>query len=108
MSKDKQISIENSKGMVIDGPIGTYDTDSSGERLDVEGADISSLPKDGVLNIEHADTEKQGFSSVIGKCIYAKKILTKADVTHPRELYFWKKLESPFIYDLCLRLTIGQ
>jgi hypothetical protein len=93
-----KIDIDNAKSTIIDGVLATSDIDSSGESLNIEGADISSLTKDGVLNREHADPEKHGFDSIIGKCILAKKILKEEDCTNARERFFFEKVEGPFIY----------
>jgi 8-oxo-dGTP pyrophosphatase MutT (NUDIX family) len=84
---------------VIDGAIATAAIDSSGETMDIEGCDISSLPKDGLLNFEHKNSENGGsFVSIIGKCIKAKKIFTESDCENGRERMYWNDIKLPFIY----------
>jgi len=83
--------------MIIDGLVSVESPDKSAETLSIEGADISSLVG-GSLNREHADTKEFGFSSVVGKCIYAVKLIKRTDCSNDRELSFWDKWELPCIY----------
>lgn len=91
------------RGLIMDGAIGSEQVDSSGEVLDVEGCDVSSLPKDGVLNYEH-EGEQPGtgdFSSIVGKCILAKKIFKRDECENDRQRMYWDKVgEVPFIYGI--------
>jgi hypothetical protein len=89
------------RGLIMDGAIGSEQVDSSGEVLDVAGCDISSLPKDGVLNYEH-EGEQPGsgdFGSIVGRCVLAKKIFKLDDCENDRQRMYWDKVgEVPFIY----------
>lgn len=83
-------------GTWIDGIAATEDLDSSGERIKIEGVDISSLTIDGVLNTEH---ESKIASQVIGKIVEAKKIFKESDCTNDRHKHFWKKArQRPYLY----------
>ena len=90
----------NSTGMLMDGIFGSEAIDSSGEILDVKGADISSLEKDGILNWEHRGDDAPGASpsDVVGKIIKAKKIFSAEDCENDREKMYWEQIELPFIY----------
>jgi hypothetical protein len=93
------VAESKTRGLIIDGVIGSEHVDSSGEILDVKGADISSLPKDGVLNYEHAGENNGGsFESIVGRCVKAKKIFKEADCENARERMYWEKTQVPFIY----------
>jgi hypothetical protein len=88
------------RGLLIDGIMASEAVDSSGEVLDVKGADVSSMTVDGVLNYEHkGDQDKaSSFDDVIGRCIKCKKIYSLADCANDREKMYWGKVELPFIY----------
>ena len=82
-------------GTFIHGIAASEHIDSSGERIIVEGVDISSLTQDGVFNYEHkSDTA----GSIVGKILEAKKILKKEDCENEAHKYFWNKVKMPFIY----------
>jgi hypothetical protein len=84
-----------SLGTLIDGIAASEALDTAGERLSIEGVDISSLPVSGQLNWEHKnDTPAQ----MVGKILVAKKIFTEADCESERMLYFWNKIKMPYIY----------
>ncbi len=98
-------------GTVVDGILGSGAIDTSGEYVDLKGMDISSLLKDGVLNSEHISEkdkdkkfdergkEQEGiWSTIIGRCIFAKKIFTKDDCESKRELEYWEEIQLPFLY----------
>ena len=69
--------------------------DSSGEVIDINGLDISSLEVDGILNYEHkADTPDQ----ILGKVLKARKIFSEKDCEDDHQLYFWNKCKLPFVY----------
>jgi len=90
MSEEKEIN-----GTFIDGIAASEHLDSSGERIRVEGIDISSLTKDGVLNMEHQSKEA---SAIVGKILKAKKILKESDCETDRHRYFWNKIKIPYLY----------
>jgi hypothetical protein len=89
MSKEKKF------GTFIHGIAASEHLDSSGERIIVEGVDISSLTKDGVFNFEHQSKEA---SHIVGKILEAKKIFKKSDCENDSHKYFWDKVKMPFVY----------
>ena len=69
--------------------------DKSGEIVDINGLDITSLPRTGILNYEHkSDIPGQ----ICGKILTAKKIFTEKDCSNEHEAYFWNKTKTPFVY----------
>ena len=64
------------RGTIIHGIAASEHLDSSGERIKIEGVDISSLTSDGVMNMEHQSKEA---SAIVGKILEAKKILKRSD-----------------------------
>jgi hypothetical protein len=84
-------------GMLVDGIFGSEAIDSSGEILDVEGADISSLEKDGVFNFEHKSDDGSP-NDILGRIILAKKIFSAKDCASDRERMYWEQVKLPFIY----------
>lgn len=85
----------NKLGTVLDGLFATSNIDSSGEIIDIEGVDISTLDIDGLANWEHkGDSPNQ----IVGKVLYCKKLFNKEDCRNDRERYFWDKVEVPCIY----------
>src|SRR6185436_184995 len=93
-------------GMIIDGIFASQAIDSSGEILDVEGCDISTLDRDGVLNYEHLDgssKESKAFGQeIVGKIVYARKVFSAADCETDRQKEYWEKVgKIPFIYGMC-------
>lgn len=90
--------------MIIDGVLGSQCVDSSGEILDVEGADISDLEEGkGVLNYEHkgAEDKTSNGQEIVGKILTAKKVFKESDCDNARQRAFWKKVRHPFIYGVC-------
>jgi hypothetical protein len=92
--------------MIIDGVFASEAIDSSGEILDIEGCDISTLDKDGVLNYEHKEGDKKGIGNngeeIVGKIIYAHKIFKESDCETDRQREYWNKIgKLPFIYGMC-------
>ncbi len=79
----------------IDGIGASENIDSSGERIIIAGLDISSLDKDGVFNYEHKSDQP---SQVVGKVLKAKKIFSDKDCDDDRQLYFWQKVQTPYLY----------
>jgi diguanylate cyclase (GGDEF)-like protein len=93
-----------STGMIIDGVLGSQCVDSSGEILDVEGADISDLEEGkGVLNYEHKSSEDKASNGqeIVGKILTAKKVMKEADCDNSRQRAYWSKVKHPFIYGIC-------
>lgn len=83
-------------GTAIHG-IGAHESlDSSGERILVNGIDISSLTHDGLINWEH---KAENSDQIIGKIIEATKILKKDDCKNKHHEYFWEKAgKMPYLY----------
>jgi hypothetical protein len=79
----------------VDGIAASENIDSSGEKLSIAGMDISSLDKTGTLNWEH---KKDVPNQTVGKILKAKKIFSADDCENERELYFWEKCETPYVY----------
>lgn len=87
--------------MIIDGVLGSSALDSSGEILDIEGADISDVDKGTLLlNYEHQPGEL-GADTIVGKVIAAKKIYSEADCETDRQRKYWRDVKLPFIYGIC-------
>lgn len=87
--------------MIIDGIAASEAIDTSGEILDVEGADISDLENGyGVINYEHRGDKDNGASAndIIGAVTFAKKIFSKDDAETDREKMYWEKIKLPFVY----------
>lgn len=82
-------------GTLLDGIGSSEHLDSSGERISIKGLDISSLVQSGVFNFEHkSDTPAQ----IVGKILEAKKIYSEADCENERHLYYWNKVQVPYLY----------
>lgn len=86
---------KSKRGTFIHGIACSSHLDSSGERIDIEGVDISSLTKDGAFNYEH---DSKSPSSIVGKILEAKKIIKRSDCENDHHKYFWDKIKMPFIY----------
>ncbi len=86
---------QNKAGTWIDGIAASEHLDSSGERIEVSGIDISSLTRDGVMNYEHKSDQP---ASIVGKIYEAKKILKRSDCENERHEYFWDKIKMPYVY----------
>lgn len=86
---------DKKRGTFIHGIAASEHLDSSGERIQIEGVDISSLTKDGTFNYEH---DSKSPSSIVGKIWEAKKILKQSDCENEHHRDFWSKLKMPFIY----------
>ena len=86
---------ELKKGMMIDGCCATSAIDSQGERLSVEGADISAL-ENGLGRIN--DNHGKQFTHSIGRVTGAKKIFKAEDCEDDRQRMYWEKVKSPYIY----------
>lgn len=89
--------------MILDAVFGSEALDSSGEILDVEGADISDLVEGRAeINYEHKDESGKGTSGLdwVGRIIHAKKIFSQKDCDTDRQREFWHELQLPFIYGM--------
>jgi Zn finger protein HypA/HybF involved in hydrogenase expression len=83
------------KGLLIDGVAATDAIDSQGERLSIEGADISALENGlGRLNDNHLKT----FAGSIGRVTGAKKIFKAEECATDRQKMYWEKVQRPYIY----------
>ena len=69
--------------------------DSSGEILKMDGLDISTLTHDGIFNYEHKNDQP---NQVVGKILFAKKLMSEEDCTRPQEKYVWDKVKIPMLY----------
>lgn len=105
--KIEELLSQSKHGAIVDGAFSTQIIDTSGEIVDIAGADITSLNEDGVLNTEHVnpfpkengDNKHQAsWSTIVGRIIFAKKIFGEQDCESQRELKLWDKILSPFIY----------
>lgn len=86
---------ERKYGTFVHGIGASEHLDSSGERIKIEGIDITSLTRDGTLNYEHkSDTSSQ----IVGKIIEAKKIFKRSDCDNDHQRYFWDKVNMPYLY----------
>jgi len=83
------------RGTFIHGIGASEHLDSSGERIVVEGIDITSLIGDGCFNYEHKSEEA---SQIVGKILEAKKILKRSDCENESHEYFWDKVKMPYLY----------
>lgn len=104
MSKSLESLVSSSTGMLIDGIFASEAIDSSGEVLDIKGADISDLEEGkGVLNYEHRGDDAPGASpnDIVGKIVMARKIMSEADCENERQRKYWRQVELPFIYGIC-------
>lgn len=89
------MSKEHKTGTFIHGIAASEHLDSSGERIDIAGVDISSLTKDGVFNFEH---QSKDTNHLVGKILEAIKITKLSDCTNDHHKKFWNKIKMPFIY----------
>lgn len=88
---------KNKMGTIIHGIFASEHLDSSGEVLDIEGMDISSLgTADSIFNFEH--NSKDNPIQVVGKVTFAKKIFKKSDCSNKIEEKFWDFCQKPFVY----------
>ena len=101
---------QSKTGMLIDGIFASEVWDSSGERINIDGCDISEMEAAvGVANYEHRDDKSPGASAndIVGRIVYAKKILKASDAEDDRQKEFWNKIKVPFIYGI-VRLFDGS
>jgi hypothetical protein len=94
------------KNLIAEGVLSAELPDTSGEILSVAGADISDLQTGRApCNTEHQnpediqkDSEGNGFQSIVGRVITAKKIYGEEDCSTPDELRAYKDLNVPLIW----------
>ena len=84
-------------GTKLHGIFSVDSIDSSGEIVDLGGIDIYSLPRDGLANFEHKNDLP---SQIVGKILYAKKIFKEEDCENDEQLYFWIKINRPYLYGI--------
>lgn len=84
------------KATIIEGIASTMHKDVQGERLDLDGADISALEEGrGFANSDH----KQDFNSLVGRVVGAKKIKSLSDCETPTQVKYYEQLgHEPFIW----------
>jgi GGDEF domain-containing protein len=96
MAQDNKDSI----GMMLDAVAGSEAIDSSGEILDVRGANIDDYTSGlASLVIEHRDWKDP--KNVVGKVVFAKKIYKLSDCDDDRQKEYWNQLKLPYIYVKC-------
>lgn len=78
----------------IDGIASSEAIDTHGEVVDLKGIDCSSLVG-APLNWEHKTEEP---SQIVGKILEYKKIFSQEDCENDRHLYYWNKIQIPFLY----------
>lgn len=82
-------------GTLVHGIAAAQTWDKTNELVVIKGVDISDLAEKGLLNYEHDISSP---SNILGKIIYANKILTEADCKNIFEKQFYRQLQKPFIY----------
>ncbi len=92
LNKDKTIN----SVMYIDGIASSRALDSSGEIVDIEGLDCSTLIG-GAINFEH---ESKTPDQLLGKILEYKKIFKEEDCENDRHKFYWNKIKLPFLYIL--------
>ena len=86
---------ELNKGMMFDTCASTDAIDSQGERLNIEGCDISTL-ETGMGRV--CDNHGKSFVHAIGRVVGAKKIFKAEDCDDDRQKMYWDKVKKPYIY----------
>lgn len=101
------------KNVVVAGVLTAEVPDTSGETLEVKGADISSLKTGNApINTEHVNPEDldkkdvegskkgadRGFNAIVGRVIDAKKIFSEQDCDNDLERKAWEGLKVPLIF----------
>lgn len=96
-------------GMILDGAFSVEAIDSSGEVVELDGIDISTLEAgEGVANYEHLGEDSKGYGmEIVGKIIYAKKIFKESDCEDERQRYYFEAVRKhPYLYGV-VRLFDG-
>lgn len=85
-------------GTFLDGIMTAPLIDSSGERLWIEGVDLTDFYNGtAVINWEHAPASS-GSENIIGQVVYCKKIMKKEDCETKRQRYFYDIAKGPYVY----------
>jgi hypothetical protein len=84
-------------GTKIHGIFTSENLDSSGEKIDISGLDISTMVKDGIANWEHNNNEPV---QVVGKIKFVKKIMKRSDAINKHQEHFWDKVQMPYLYGI--------
>lgn len=101
LSKETKDLLANCKGMVISGLASIESPDSSGEIVSIKGIDLSNVKEGTVLlNVEHKGPKNGSFESVIGHCLYSKKLYSADDCEDQDQLDFWNIWELPCLYTI--------
>jgi hypothetical protein len=102
LCKKVQEILDKALGMVIAGLATVESIDSSGELVSIKGMDLTNFHSGTVLlNVEHIspkDENKGSLESIIGHCLYAKKIYKEEDCEDKHQLELYKKWELPCLY----------
>lgn len=94
------------KNLIVEGVLTAQVPDTAGEVLDVKGAHIEDLQTGRApVNTEHInpddikkDGDQNGFQSIVGRVVNAKKIMDEDDCETPDELKAYKHLNVPLIW----------
>ncbi len=85
--------------MILHGIAASEAIDSSGEKINLKGLDISTFQDGkGFANYEHKSGITSSALDIIGKVIYAKKIFSEKDCENEAQLFFWNKVQLPFLF----------
>lgn len=85
--------------MILHGIAASEAIDSSGEKINLKGLDISTfLEGKGFANYEHKSGVTSSALDIIGKVIFAKKIFSEKDCDNDAQLFFWEKVKLPFLF----------
>jgi hypothetical protein len=82
------------KSTIIDGVAATEDRDSQNEILELDGANIAQMTRNGMFNDNHGS----GFINTLGRITEAKKIYKASDAKTDREKHYWSQYNRPFLY----------
>lgn len=102
------------KNLLVGGVFSAQTPDTSGEILDIKGADISDLKTGKApVNTEHINPEDvkeankdpkikgfEGFQTIVGRVVTAKKIFSEADCENEQEKRAWNNLKVPLIWGI--------
>ncbi len=83
-------------GMFLDGILTAPHIDTSGERLLIEGVDLTDFYEGkAVINFEHQNKLAE---DIIGAFVYCKKIMKKDDCETARQKMFFELAKGPYVY----------
>lgn len=83
-------------GTWVDGIGSSEDLDSSGERIEQKGIDLSTVTQDGTITWEHKNDNSM---QVVGKILEVKVISKKSDCDNERHEHFWEVIgKKPYLY----------